>query len=701
MIGRLWAFAERRVLAFETARRGRRAAAREPAGPEGFARLAEIEARLGAAEAVSFDLFDTLIHREGLAPEAILRKTAGFARLFGGAAAGAAAWAARHDFQRAEIDRMRAEGVGDEPELTRLFEAAFAAAGVADGPALARRLTAFETAAEAASLRADPEAAALLDRLAGRGLRLVAVTDMHLPRAAIERLLEGLGLGGRFERVFVSAETGWTKKGGRLFPLVAATLGLSPERILHVGDRVEADLAPARAAGLMALRRHDPPRFAAREAARLEESWVPRPATRRARVAAFNGLGGDGPMASPEEIADRLFGPALGLFALAALGRARRIGARRLLHMTRDATIVGEVAEAAAARHDWLAAEGLAIAPLAVSRARGALLSLRAPADLVKLAHLLPYLTRQEASAAAFREAFAVPYAPDEATEVSRGEAFVARLADSARAETALAALAPARAALEAHLEAVGLLGEGPSLLVDIGYSGTFAAQLSQLFFAEPARARRVEQMFLLTARPFEANLRRLHPAVTMRAGLVLDHRRAADRAAARSFCWAEPFLVDPDRGRLAGHEGGAPVFAEPLLPEAARAARRALRDRLRERALGFIAGFPGAPGDVEEVAALLRRRMARFAARPSGAEVRAVRALAHQTGIADLALRDPTRRVNPFRLLGEIERLRLEDRWVGGSLRRSGLGFVNRLIAGPAEPDLRADPRAPLPFED
>lgn len=702
MIGRLWAFAERRALAFETARRGRRAAAREPRSARTFAALSEAEARLGEAEIVSFDLFDTLLHREGLAPEAILRKAAGAARLFGGRAAGEAAFAARFAFQRAVAARMRADGLGDEPELGYLLESAFAAAGVPERAALARRLVAFETAAEAAGLRADPETAALLDALRARGLRLVAVTDMHLPRSAIERLIAGAGLGGRFERVFVSAEAGWTKKGGRLFPTVAAALGAAPSAILHVGDRIEADVAPAEAAGLKALRRLDPARFAAREAARLAEAWVPAPATRRARLAAALGLGGDGPMASAEEIADRLFGPALGLFALAALGRARRMGARRLLHLTRDGTLAGEIAAEAAARHDWLAPEGLAFGPLAVSRARGALLGLRAPADLAELVHLLPYLTGRAASAASLRAAFGLDWAADEETEAASGPAFVARLAEPARAAGLLAALTPARAALEAHLDAAGLFGEGPTLLLDIGYSGTFAAQLSAFFHAEPGRARRVEQMFLMTAGSFDANLRRLHPAVTMRPGLALDHRRRADRAAGRSFAWAEPFLVDPARGRLVGHDpDGAPRFAESPLGAAAQAARATLRERLRARALEFLAAFPGAPGDVEEIGALLRRRMARFAARPSGGEVRALRGLAHQTGIADLAAQDPTRPVNPLRLLGELDRLKAEDRWIGGSLRRSGLGLVNRVLAGRAEPDHRADPRAPLPFED
>ncbi|MFN3261381.1 MAG: HAD-IA family hydrolase [Pikeienuella sp.] len=601
---------------------------------------------------------------------------------------------ARHDFARAAKARMLAEGRGDEPALGALFEAALEAAGVAEAGALAARLVAFEASVEAESMEVDGEAAETLAALAAAGKRLVAVSDMYLPEAALSALLERAGLLGRFERVFVSSEAGWTKKGGRLFPLVAASLGLPPERILHVGDRMEADVAPAEAAGMRAAHLLDRPRLAAREAARLAESWVPAPETRRARLRAAHGFAAEEALGSPEAMVDQLFGPAVGLLALRALAHARRTGARRLFHLSRDATIAGKVAAAAAAAHPWLAGPP-EINELAVSRAQGALLTLGRAEDMCRLAHLLTYLTGQPPSAAAFRAAFGLEGALPGALERAEGEAFVAGIDDEAGALAAL--LAPARARLLTHLEGTGLFGEGGAVAVDIGYSGTFAAQLSALFMAEPARARRIDFLFLLTSRHVEMNLRRLHPAIRLLPGVALDHRRRAGRFAARNFAWAEPFLADPARGRLTGYDAaGAPLFAPPMLNEAAAAARRALRERLRARALRFVAEFPGGPGDAEELSALLQRRIARFAARPSGAEERALRALAHQTGQATLTAQAPTRLVNPFRIASELEALRLEDRWIGGSLRRSGLGLLALILADAPERDGRADPRAP-----
>ena len=87
---------------------------------------------------------------------------------------------------------------------------------------------------------------------------------------------------------------------------------------------------------------------------------------------------------------------------------------------------------------------------------------------------------------------------------------------------------------------------------------------------------------------------------------------------------------------------------------------------------------------------------MAAFAGRPTAAQLRVVAALMHQTGQVEISARSPVRRVNPLRLWAEIEAMKGDDRWVQGSLRRSGLGLINRIAAPAPERDRRADPRGP-----
>ncbi|WP_246209849.1 HAD family hydrolase [Pikeienuella piscinae] len=698
MIESFIAFFEARILPWETARRGRRhAAGLTPDDGGAITTLAAVAERLGGAKVVSFDLFDTLLLRRGLSPEATHRKTAGMARLIGGAAAGEAIFAARHQLSGLMKARMIAEGSGDEPPLISIFREALTGAGFrGDAAAAAARLVAFEAESEAQGIVAAPGVAKLLRGLRANRLKVIAVTDMYFHRPEIELILTRAGLRDLFDEVFVSADLGWTKRGGKIFPLVAGRLGVAPEDILHVGDRPDSDVAPARAAGWRALHYLDRAGVADTTAAHLAESYVPSPGLRRRRLAAAYDIAADGPLGAPERIVDQLVGPAVGLLALRALTFAQRRGAARLYHLTRDASIIGEIAEAALARHPHLAEDGLRIVELAINRALGARLQVRRAADLWRLGPLTSYIAKEPFSVAALARAFDLP----ESAFTGRlrgasGPELQQAFRDGVDTEPLLQALDAGRNVVETYLEAQGLLAAAPSVAVDIGYSGTFAVQLAPLLFDRPAPGRSIDFLFLMTSRYFNGNTRRVHPETRIHPGLVLDHRRRSSRWATWNFSWIEPFLVDPERGRLLGYEAGEPVFAPSPHDDATRAALLKLRARIRARALRFIDDFHGAPGDLEEVAALLQRRFSRFAGRPRRAEMRALRALAHQTGQVEIALRDPTRRVNPLRLLSELQDMKMSDNWTQGSLTRSGLGFVNAVMADRPERDRRADTRA------
>ncbi|WP_340110272.1 HAD-IA family hydrolase [Pikeienuella sp. HZG-20] len=698
MIGGAYAFWEARGLAFEARRRGERRAAGAAADPDAAGALAEIAGRVGDARIVSFDLFDTLLLRRGLALEGIQRKTAGYARLIAGRRAGEAIFAARHYLSGRIKARMIAAGAGDEPPLEVIFREALIGAGLSGAAAAsaAASLVAFETEVEARGIRPAPGAAALLSGLRARGLVVIAVTDMYLRGPEVDAILRRAGLRDGFDEVFVSADLGWTKRGGKIFNAVAGRLGAAPEDILHIGDRLDSDVVPARDAGWRAIHFMDRAGVAETEAANIRESYAPTPTLRRRGVAAALDMADERALGSPERIVDQLIGPAAGILALRALGLARRTGAARLYHLTRDGTVIGEIAEAARGLRPHLAPEGLEIRELAISRALGARLQVRDARDLWKLANLAPYIAGAPFSAETLRRAFDLPEdALVGGARRAEGEALRRALDDPAVAAPLLRALDAGREAVEAYLEGAGLLEPAPSVAVDIGYSGTFAAQLSDLFFARPAPGRRVDFLFLMTSRYFNGNLRRVHPQIRIHPGVALDHRRRSARWATWNFAWVEPFLVDPERGRLVSLGPDGPVFAESPYGAGARAELGRLRAAIRERALRLVDDFHAAPGDLDEAAAVLQRRFERFAGRPAFSEARAVRGLAHQTGQVELALRAPTRRVNPLRLMAELQSMKKTDIWAQGSLKLSGLGLVNRIMADAPTADSRADTRA------
>jgi HAD superfamily hydrolase (TIGR01549 family) len=113
-----------------------------------------------------------------------------------------------------------------------------------------------------------PDMDGLLRRLRDRGLRLGIVANQ--PQAARERLVRA-GIGDLFAYQGLSGLTGFSKPDPRAFQAAAETLGVAPADCIMVGDRIDNDIAPAKALGMTTVlfrggrHRRQRPRLAAEE----------------------------------------------------------------------------------------------------------------------------------------------------------------------------------------------------------------------------------------------------------------------------------------------------------------------------------------------------------------------------------------------------------------------------------------------------
>ena len=107
----------------------------------------------------------------------------------------------------------------------------------------------FEAYADPALWRVYDDVPAILERWSDAGIRLAVVSnfDSRLPS-----LLEGLGLAAWIGPVVVSSSAGAAKPSPQPFQVALEELGMTAERVWHVGDSPE-DEAGARAAGLRCL----------------------------------------------------------------------------------------------------------------------------------------------------------------------------------------------------------------------------------------------------------------------------------------------------------------------------------------------------------------------------------------------------------------------------------------------------------------
>jgi HAD superfamily hydrolase (TIGR01509 family) len=94
----------------------------------------------------------------------------------------------------------------------------------------------------------NPEVVRVVERLDGRGIPVISITNTARREATWRRFFSSRGL-GRIRHVVTSCELGIAKPRPEIFLEAARRLGVAPEEILHVGDRWELDVDGAIAAG--------------------------------------------------------------------------------------------------------------------------------------------------------------------------------------------------------------------------------------------------------------------------------------------------------------------------------------------------------------------------------------------------------------------------------------------------------------------
>lgn len=205
--------------------------------------------------AVLFDLFDTLVdlHLEDL-PETEVsgRRTRSTIRALY-EALGPEATVDLETFARMlrEVDReLRAPRMeaGLELPTVERFTVLLERIG-APSPERALRLTEVHMAGIRSVARYPGHHGEVLDRL-GRLARLGVCSNFSHAPTAREILREG-DLLRRLDVVVISEEVGVRKPRPEIFEAAVERLGIDPEETLHVGDRLDADVEGAAAAGLV------------------------------------------------------------------------------------------------------------------------------------------------------------------------------------------------------------------------------------------------------------------------------------------------------------------------------------------------------------------------------------------------------------------------------------------------------------------
>lgn len=219
--------------------------------PEAPALLARLWQRLAPLDALSLDVFDTLLlrdHRSELERFAII--AARFSATFPeGGPSSRACLMARIESAHAAYSHAPPQQGTREARLEDIAQNIVDALRLPPGDHAARWIE-TELAVEAEQLSLSPILPRLIARARRHGKKVFLLSDMYLGKAELTPLLRFAGADPDwFDAIFSSADLTVNKRSGTVFSHVAARLGLTSTRILHVGDSPRSDLRAPAAAG--------------------------------------------------------------------------------------------------------------------------------------------------------------------------------------------------------------------------------------------------------------------------------------------------------------------------------------------------------------------------------------------------------------------------------------------------------------------
>lgn len=181
-------------------------------------------------DAISFDIFDTLIYRPFSAPTDLFHIAGAKAEIL----------------NFAEV-RQRAERECREEKFSRRgtreisFDEIYRYMENNCGKIYSEAKN-YELEAEYELCFANPYMKKVWDILREKGKRLIIISDMYLSSEFLEKLLEKNGFSG-FEKIFVSNEYNSSKYDGELYKI--ARDYLKSDKIAHVGDNEQSDIKSA------------------------------------------------------------------------------------------------------------------------------------------------------------------------------------------------------------------------------------------------------------------------------------------------------------------------------------------------------------------------------------------------------------------------------------------------------------------------
>lgn len=187
-------------------------------------------------DVISFDIFDTLILRPLSDPKDIFM-------IVGEKLDYLDFYRIRRDCERTVRTRLREENGYGDITIYEIYEEVEKVTGIPQEVGIQAEL---ET--EIDLCFANPYMKRVFNILKCQNKRIIAVSDMYLPKSLMKKLLNACGY-DYVEDIFVSCDYRLAKRDGSLYEVVKEQLGREA-KIIHIGDNINSDITMAQKCGL-------------------------------------------------------------------------------------------------------------------------------------------------------------------------------------------------------------------------------------------------------------------------------------------------------------------------------------------------------------------------------------------------------------------------------------------------------------------
>lgn len=292
---------------------------------------------------ISFDIFDTLLYRRTAPDWQAAAQTSEYVQMLlaskGIVTSVAEIDSLRNQFVSYYEEKSISNGGSREYRIREVMKSILRLYGISDeeGEILSAQISENEVLREEASIYVNQDAASVLEYIRKKEKRIIAISDMYLSRADIERLLHKFGLA--FDEVYVSSESCRTKADGKLYQYVLEDLSIKSAEILHIGDNRLSDVLKANENGIDSVYYFNAENMARKKSIE-EQVLTSAPKTYIAKELALD----ENPQTFPQYI-QKYFSYDIINFVYDMAKKALKERLGNLFFLARDGTLYGEIYE--------------------------------------------------------------------------------------------------------------------------------------------------------------------------------------------------------------------------------------------------------------------------------------------------------------------------------------------------------------------